>query len=90
LLVKPFLYTLMRHDYSPVQVEMRLDVPITRKDTDRQAWIPVKITSEQTVKPVEYHGSAHLLAMCEADGLISMEIGVTSIGPGTPVRVRLL
>ncbi len=90
LLVKPFLYRFMGHAYSPVQVEMRLDARITRKDADRQSWIPVKITSEQTVKPVEYHGSAHSLALCEADGLISMEIGVMSIEPGTAVRVRLL
>jgi len=90
LLVKPHLYKWMSHAYSPVQVQMRLGAPITRKDTDRQAWIPVKITSEETVKPVEYHGSAHLLAMCEADGLISMDIGVADLGQGTPVRVRLL
>jgi molybdopterin molybdotransferase len=90
LLVKPFLYKLMGHAYSPMQVQMRLDAAITRKDTDRQAWIPAKITSEQTVRPVEYHGAAHLLALCEADGLISMEIGVASIERGTPVPVRLL
>ena len=90
LLVKPFLHKLMGQDYSPVQVQMRLDTSITRKDTDRQGWIPVKITSEETVKPVEYHGSAHLLAMCEADGLIAMDIGVANLEQGTPVRVRLL
>lgn len=90
LVVKPLLYWLMGHDYSPVQVQMCLGEPVTRKDTDRQSWIPVKITSEETVKPVEYHGSAHLLAMCEADGLISMEIGVVRIEQGMAVRVRLL
>ena len=71
LLVKPFLYKLMGHDYSPVYVQMRLDDTITRKDTDRQSWIPVRITSEETVKPVQYHGSAHLSAICEAGGLIA-------------------
>jgi molybdopterin molybdotransferase len=90
LLVKPFLYGLMGHDYSPVQVPMRLGASVTRKDTDRQSWIPVKISSEETVKPVEYHGSAHLLALGAADGLIPMEIGVASIEQGTLVRVRLL
>ena len=89
LLVKPFLYKLMGHDYSPRCVRMRLDEPIGRKDTDRQSWIPVKIVSDDAVKPVEYHGSAHLLALCEADGLISLEIGVASLARGTPVQVRL-
>jgi len=90
LLVKPFLYRLMGHDFSPGQVQMRLEESITRKDTDRQSWIPVKMTGEETVKPVEYHGSAHILALCEADGLISMAIGVADIRRETPVQVRLL
>ncbi len=90
LLVKPILYKRMGHSYSPVQVQMRLDASFTRKDTDRQSWIPVKIIGEGIVKPVEYHGSAHLLAMCEADGLIAMDIGVAEIGQGQPVQVRLL
>ncbi len=90
LLVKPFLYRLMGHDYRPRYVQMRLDETITRKDSDRQSWIPVRIMSEETVKPVQYHGSAHLSALCDAGGLVPMEIGVARIEQGTPVRVRLL
>jgi molybdopterin molybdotransferase len=90
LLVKPFLYRLMGHDYSPTHVQMCLDESIARKDPDRQSWIPVRITSEQTVKPVQYQGSAHLSALCGAGGLVPMEIGVASLERGTPVRVRLL
>jgi molybdopterin molybdotransferase len=80
----------MGHDYSPVYVQMRLEETLTRKDTDRQSWNPVRITSEATVEPVQYHGSAHLAALCEAGGLVPMEMGVASIRQGTPVRVRLL
>jgi len=90
LLVRPFLYRLMGHEYRPRYVQMRLNETVTRKDSDRQSWIPVRITSEETVKPVQYHGSAHLSALCDAGGLVPMEIGVTSIGQGMPVRVRLL
>ncbi len=90
LLVKPFLYRLMGHDYSPRYVQMRLGEAIARKDSDRQSWIPVRITSEETVQPVQYHGSAHLSALCDAGGLVPIEVGVTSIGQGMPVRVRLL
>ena len=90
LLVKPFLYRLMGHDYAPVCVQMRLDEALTRKDTDRQSWNPVRITSKETVRPVQYHGSAHLSALCAAGGLVPMEIGVAGIERGTPVRVRLL
>ena len=89
LLVRPFLYRLMGHDYSPATVQMTLDESITRKDAERQGWIPVRLTSETTVRPVEYHGSAHSLALCEADGLISVEIGIANIAQAAPVRVRL-
>jgi molybdopterin molybdotransferase len=90
LLVKPFLYKLMGHDYLPMHVQMRLEQTLTREDTDRQSWNPVRITSEATVEPVQYHGSAHLAALCEAGGLVPMEMGVASLGQGTPVWVRLL
>jgi molybdopterin molybdotransferase len=90
LLVKPCLYRLMGHRYSPVTVRMRLDEAVTRRDTERQSWIPVKITSGETVQPVEYHGSAHMAALCEADGLIDLGIGVAHIAKAALVDVRLL
>lgn len=90
LLVKPFLYKLMGHDCSPVEVEMRLTEAVVRKDTERQSWVPVKLTSGATATPLEYHGSGHILALCEADGLIAMDIGRTRIEKDSPVRVRLL
>ncbi len=90
LLVRPFLYKLMGYDYSPVSVRMRLDESIARKDTERQSWIPVGQTGENTVRPVEYHGSAHILALCQADGLICMDVGVARVEKGATVRVRLI
>lgn len=90
LLVKPFLYRLVGHDYTPTCIRMCLGAPVDRKNTERQSWIPVRITGDHEVRPVEYHGSAHLLALCEADGLIALETGVASLPQGTPVQVRLL
>jgi hypothetical protein len=37
---------------------------------------------------VEYHGSAHINAMCAAEYLISLSIDVTEIKEGTTVDVR--
>jgi molybdopterin molybdotransferase len=90
LMVKPFLYKLMGHNYSPVCVQVPLDESVTRKDTERQGWLPVKATDAGTAQPVEYHGSAHIPALCTADGLISMPIGVAKIEKASLVRVRLL
>ncbi|MBN1361626.1 MAG: molybdopterin molybdotransferase MoeA [Sedimentisphaerales bacterium] len=89
LFVKPFLYRLMGCDYTPVEVQMRLSEPVSRKDTERQEWIPVKIVSREEVRPVEYHGSGHILALCQADGLIRMEIGVSRIEKAEQVSVTL-
>ena len=90
LLVKPFLYALMGHRYSPKDVQMRLDESVTREDTERQGWIPVAVADDASVHPVKYHGSAHILALCRAHGLIAMDIGVASIEQGSRVSVRLL
>jgi molybdopterin molybdotransferase len=90
LLVKPFLYKLMGHDYAPPNVKMPLDETISRKNTERQGWIPVTITNNGTLKKVEYHDSGHINALCEANGLICMDVGVAEIPKGTIVQIRLI
>ncbi|MBN2130654.1 MAG: molybdopterin molybdotransferase MoeA [Sedimentisphaerales bacterium] len=90
LLVKPFLYQLMGHRYSPRCVQMCLDESVMRKDTERQGWIPVEIAGAASVRPVEYRGSAHILALCQAHGLIAMDVDVASLEKGSHVSVRLL
>jgi molybdopterin molybdotransferase len=90
LLVKPFLYRLMGHEYRPTVVQMYLEEAVTRKDTDRQVWIPVTRTGVTTVRPVDYHGSAHLAALSKADGWVSLDIGTERIPKMAPVDVRLL
>lgn len=90
LLVKPFLYKLMEHDYAPPNIRMPLGETISRKDTERRGWFPVAITDAGTLKKVEYHDSGHINALCGADGLVCMEIGVAEIHEGTIVQVRLI
>ncbi|MCK4959613.1 MAG: molybdopterin molybdenumtransferase MoeA, partial [Planctomycetes bacterium] len=43
-----------------------------------------------TIKPVEYHGSAHINALCRADGILGVDVGVAEIEKGQMVRVRLI
>jgi molybdopterin molybdotransferase len=87
-LVKPFLFKLMGHEYRPWIAPMRLGSPVRRKKTDRVSWIPVAVTTEGIATPVEYHGSAHMNALCEADGLICVPIGTAEIPEGAFVDVR--
>jgi molybdopterin molybdotransferase len=52
------------------------------------ALIPVKITGEFDVSPVEIHGSAHITALPDADGIISLPVGMNTIEKGKIVSVR--
>jgi molybdopterin molybdotransferase len=60
-----------------------------RRKSDRKSFLPVKIKFNE-VFPVEYHGSAHIHAYVEADGIIAVNIGETEILKGTLVDVRQL
>jgi len=90
ILIKPFLYKLMGHEYKYPNIQMPLAEPIERKNTDRQVWFPVAITDAGTVRLIEYHGSAHISSLCDADGLIRVDVGVARIEKGTVVQVRLI
>ena len=90
LLVKPLLYKLMGHDYAPPNVQLPVAETIRRKDTERRGWTPVTITDAGTLKKVEYHDSGHINALCGADGLVCMDVGVAEIPKGTIVQIRLI
>ena len=88
LLVKPFLYKLMGHNFTPLDIKVPLGTSVSRKKAGRPFWIPVVITNEGTARPVEYHGSAHLNALCGADGLLYIPKGTGELKEGTMVSVR--
>jgi len=88
LMVKPLLFKMMRMDYSPLYIKMPMGTTYKRKTTDRMAWIPVIITKDGYVMPVEIHGSAHVNALCKADGLVSIALGKESLRKGEKVYVR--
>jgi len=88
LFVRPFLFKMMGHDFKPVVSQRRLGRAITRKKTERDAWLPVVYEGEDSVVQVEYHGSAHINALCKADGLLCVPSGVAKVEKGTIVAVR--
>jgi molybdopterin molybdotransferase len=90
ILIKPFLYKLMGHEYKYHDVRMPLDESVVRKKTGRQEWFPAAITAAGTVRLIEYHGSAHISSLYDADGLVSVDVGVGEVEKGTIVRVRLI
>jgi molybdopterin molybdotransferase len=88
LLVKPVLFAMMGHDFHPLHLRLPLGKSFKRKRADRLNVIPVQITPENKVIPVDYHGSAHIHAMVFTNGFIFIPLGVTEIKEGTPVDVR--
>jgi len=88
LLVKPFLYTMMGHDFKPGFSRGQLEQTITRKDAERDFWLPVVFRRNGQIAALEYHDSAHINALCEADGLLCVPAGLAEIKEGTTVVVR--
>ncbi len=90
LFVKPFLYKIMGHEYKTRRIKLTMGKGITRKKTDRRAWIPVKISESGRLITIPYHGSAHINSLCFADGLITIPVGVSKIKAGSLIDIRLI
>jgi molybdopterin molybdotransferase len=90
LLVRPLIYRMMGFNYEPIALPLLMKDAFYRKSADRMGWIPVMITIEGLVSPVEYHGSAHISSLVNADGLIALPIGKHNLEKGEKVSVRQL
>jgi molybdopterin molybdotransferase len=89
IMAKPFIYKLMGHDYITRTFPLITGVDFTRKRAERKTFIPVKIENGK-VFPVEFHGSAHINSLCDAEGIISFPLGVLEIKKGQTVEVSSL
>ncbi len=88
LMLKPFLYALMGHEYKARVIPAELESDVTLKRTGRQTTIPVVFTATGKVKLMEYHGSAHLHAIASADGLLVVPADTVELKKGSTVHVR--
>ncbi len=87
LLAKPLIFKLMGHDHVAKLVQMPMGKTYTRKRSSRKSFIPVKIEKGR-VWPIEYHGSAHINALSDADGFIAIPIGIPELKEGEIIDVR--
>lgn len=90
LLVKPVLFKLQGHHFSPATVRLPLERDFRRKRAERLNIVPVVIKESSSADLVDYHGSAHIHAMSYATGVICVREGITEIKKGSLVDVRLL
>jgi molybdopterin molybdotransferase len=68
------------------EITLGLGREFHRRKSDRVEYVPCCIGDDGALIPVEYHGSAHLTALSEADGLFIVPLGISSIAAGRPVR----
>ena len=88
--VRPFMWRMMGHTGSIPHLERDLSGGFSRRKTDRLEWVQVRFDGQGGVRPVEYHGSAHLAAMVQADGMMKVDVGVGKLDAGAKVHVRPL
>jgi len=85
---KPLLYKMMGFDWKPRILELPMGIDFQRKKADRLEFLPVNIDEGGRVVPVSYHGSAHIHAVCMADGIMTILKGINEIKNGAFVNVR--
>ena len=78
-------------DWPLRQIHLPLAQPLHRRKDDRLEFFPAAITDDGRVEPVQCHGSAHLLSLGRADGVLQIPVGVRELSAGqsvvfTPLR----
>jgi molybdopterin molybdotransferase len=89
LLVKPLAFMLMGYLYKPQILRLPMSEGYTRKKAKRLSWIPVKV-ADGKINILDYHGSAHIHAYVDADGLLGIEVGKMVLNKCELVDVRII
>jgi molybdopterin molybdotransferase len=76
------------YDWKPIEQKLPMAEKYERKSQVRMGWVPVIITGNMEVMPVDYHGSAHISALPYADGIIAVKAGTKTVEKGEIVSVR--
>jgi molybdopterin molybdotransferase len=68
------------------EITLSLGREFRRHKADRVEYVPARIDEDGTLAPVAFHGSAHLAALLEADGLMIAPLGLSLLEAGRRVR----
>lgn len=88
MLVKPLIYKMSGFSYTPLTLKLPLAADFSKKNIDRLTIVPVYINPDNTISATGYHGSAHIHALTEANGLMLVHPGISVIKKGEPADVR--
>ena len=89
-LSKPLINKITGQKYNAETIKLPLANSYKRKKSARKAFIPVNINKDNSINIAEYHGSAHIYSLPNADGLAIIEEGVSELKEGDLVNVRFL
>ncbi|HOK99722.1 MAG: gephyrin-like molybdotransferase Glp [Bacteroidales bacterium] len=90
LFVRPFFFWLCGCSELPQWQKAILKNDFSRKKAGRLGIVPVKFNADYSVETLDFHGSAHLNALVNAQALMQIPESVTSIKTGEQVYVRPL
>lgn len=90
LLVKPFIFKSMGAPNPVFWFEMPSADEFKRNNIERKAFIPVKIGSDGRFNFIKYNGSAHIVALNQANAIAEIPIGLSHINSGDKLRIFLL
>lgn len=88
LLVRPLICKMMDYQWKSLEIKLPMKEKFTRKFADRMALIPVVFTTDGMVLPSVFHGSAHISALPQSDGIVTLPAGIKTIEKGEIVSVR--
>lgn len=88
VLVQPFLNVLMGKSKIQSLLYLPLEEDYVRKKGNQMIFVPVTLTKSGTVLPLEYHGSAHIHAYVNAQGIMEIPNGISIIKQGDIACVR--
>lgn len=90
LLVLPLIRKMMGNEYRPVPARLPLSEDYKRKKADRTSWIPVRVSEDGKIYPLEYHGSAHVHSLAGAGAIAGIPAGTTELKAGDYLDVRFI
>lgn len=87
IMVKPMLWKMMGKADPVVGLRLPIGMKYQRNRSDRMQWLPVSIRDGKAY-PLEYHGSAHIFALAQADAIAAIPLGVTHLNEGDMIDAR--
>jgi len=88
LFTKPFINAMYGNNSTIIAQHLVIKEDFITRPSDRLTWVPVSIDENNEVAPVNYHGSAHIYALCFAQGIMRLDPNIGIIKKGEKVYVR--